>query len=105
MDKYFEKNFQDLPPSLAKLLVIKSCEYNISEKPEGIDTDTLKELLFAKNMLDDIDKNISATVKNATIDEGRITIRKAGEGSDYIHFQEALEQIDKTIKKLSEEIR
>jgi len=103
LDKYFEKNFQDLPPSLAKLLVIKSGESNISEKPEGIDTDTLKELLFAKNMLDDIDKNISATVKNATIDEGRITIRKAGEGSDYIHFQEALEQIDKTIKKLSEE--
>ena len=103
LDKYFETNFQDLPPSLAKLLVIKSGEPNISEKPEGIDTDTLKELLFAKNMLDDIDKNISATVKNATIDEGRITIRKAGEGSDYIHFQEALEQIDKTIKKLSEE--
>ena len=103
LDKYFETNFQDLPPSLAKLLVIKSGESNISEKPEGIDTDTLKELLFAKNMLDDIDKNISATVKNATIDEGRITIRKAGEGSDYIHFQEALEQIDKTIKKLSEE--
>ncbi|MDD4379135.1 MAG: ATP-binding protein, partial [Dysgonamonadaceae bacterium] len=103
LDKYFEKTFQGLPPSLAKLLVIKSGEPNISENPEGVDTDTLKELLFAKNMLDDIDKNISATVKNATIDEGSITIRKAGEGSDYIHFQEALEQIDKTIKKLSEE--
>ena len=69
LDKYFEKTFQGLPPSLAKLLVIKSGEPNISENPEGVDTDTLKELLFAKNMLDDIDKNISATVKNATIDE------------------------------------
>lgn len=103
LDKYFEKNIQGLPPSLAKLLVIKSGESNISEKPEGIDTDTLKELLFAKNMLDDIDKNISATVKNATIDEGRITIRKTGEGSEYLNLQEALEHIDKTIKKLSEE--
>ena len=103
LDKYFEKNIQGLPPSLAKLLVIKSGESNISEKPEGIDTDTLKELLFAKNMLDDIDKNISATVKSATIDEGRITIRKTGEGSEYLNLQEALEHIDKTIKKLSEE--
>ncbi|MCW1734430.1 ATP-binding protein [Anaerorudis cellulosivorans] len=103
LDKYFEKNIQGVPSSLAKLLVIKSGESNISEKPEGIDTDTLKELLFAKNMLDDIDKNISATVKSAIIDEGRITIRKTGEGSEYLNLQEALEHIDMTIKKLSEE--
>ena len=103
LDKYFEKTFQGLPPSLAKLLVIKSGEPNISENPEGVDTDTLKELLFAKNMLDDIDKNISATVKNATIDEGKINIKRAGEGSEYFNLQEALEHIDKTIKKLSEE--
>ena len=105
LDKYFEKTFQGLPPSLAKLLVIKSGEPNISENPEGVDTDTLKELLFAKNMLDDIDKNISATVKNATIDEGKINIRKAGEGSEYLNLQDALGQIDKTISRLSEENR
>ncbi|MFA7140270.1 MAG: hypothetical protein WC126_04585, partial [Proteiniphilum sp.] len=105
LDKYFEKTFQVLPPSLAKLLVIKSGESNISEKLEGIDTDTLKELLFAKNMLDDIDKNISATVKNATIDEGKINIKRAGEGSEYLNLQDALGQIDKTISRLSEENR
>ena len=105
LDKYFEKTFQGFPPSLAKLLVIKSGEPNISENPEGVDTDTLKELLFAKNMLDDIDKNISATVKNATIDEGKINIRKAGEGSEYLNLQDALGQIDKTISRLSEENR
>ncbi len=103
LDKYFEKNIQGVPSSLAKLLVIKSGESNISEKPEGIDTDTLKELLFAKNMLDDIDKNISATVKSAIIDEGRINIRKTGEGSEYLNLQDALGQIDKMISRLSEE--
>jgi DNA repair exonuclease SbcCD ATPase subunit len=105
LDKYFEKTFQGLPPSLAKLLVIKSGEPNISENPEGVDTDTLKELLFAKNMLDDIDKNISATVKNATIDEGKINIKRAGEGSEYFNLQDALGQINKTISRLSEENR
>ena len=105
LDKYFEKTFQGLPPSLAKLLVIKSGEPNISENPEGVDTDTLKELLFAKNMLDDIDKNISATVKNATIDEGKINIKRAGEGSEYLNLPDALGQIDKTISRLSEENR
>ena len=105
LDKYFEKTFQGFPPSLAKLLVIKSGEPNISENPEGVDTDTLKELLFAKNMLDDIDKNISATVKNATIDEGKINIKRAGEGSEYFNLQDALGQIDKTISRLSEENR
>jgi len=105
LDKYFEKTFQVLPPSLAKLLVIKSGEPNISENLEGVDTDTLKALLFAKNMLDDIDKNISATVKNATIDEGKINIKRAGEGSEYFNLQDALGQIDKTISRLSEENR
>jgi len=43
---------------LTKLLIIKSGETNINEGPQGIDVNTLKELLSSKNTLDKIDSKI-----------------------------------------------
>lgn len=107
-----------LSPALAKLLIVKSGEINIAENNlNGIDLNTLKELLSSQKTLNTMAANISSTIKNSKIDGNLITINRQGEGKIYYdelsnlnkirHFIELVSSQSETgkIQELKEEFR
>jgi len=83
---------------LTKLLIIKSGETNINEGPQGIDVNTLKELLSSKNTLDKIDSKIQKTIQNANFTNNFINIDNTGEGKTYKDLKDT--QLQKSINLL-----
>jgi chromosome segregation ATPase len=107
-----------LSPALAKLLIVKSGEINIAENNlNGIDLNTLKELLSSQKTLNTLAAKISPTIKNSKIDGNLITINRQGEGKIYYdelsnlnkirHFIELVSSQSETgkIQELKEEFR
>ena len=103
LDKYFEKKLNTFQTSLTKLLIIKSGETNINEGPQGIDVNTLKELLSSKNTLDKIDSKIQKTIQNANFTNNFINIDNTGEGKTYKDLKDTqLQKINQLINKLND---
>ncbi|HOH94128.1 MAG TPA: hypothetical protein PLL70_05660, partial [Bacteroidales bacterium] len=103
LDKYFEKKLNTFQTSLTKLLIIKSGETNINEGPQGIDVNTLKELLSSKNTLDKIDSKIQKTIQNANFTNNFINIDNTGEGKTYKDLKDnQLQKINQLINKLND---
>ena len=103
LDKYFEKKLNTFQTSFTKLLIIKSGETNINEGPQGIDVNTLKELLSSKNTLDKIDSKIQKTIQNANFTNNFINIDNTGEGKTYKDLKDnQLQKINQLINKLND---
>ncbi|MDD2593548.1 MAG: hypothetical protein PHT45_04265, partial [Bacteroidales bacterium] len=103
LDKYFEKQLNTFQTSLTKLLIIKSGETNINEGPQGIDVNTLKELLSSKNILDKIDSKIQKTIQNASFTNNFINIDNTGEGKTYKDLKDnQLQKINQLINRLND---
>ena len=103
LDKYFEKKLNTFQTSLTKLLIIKSGETNINEGPQGIDVNTLKELLSSKNTLDKIDSKIQKTIQNANFTNNFINIDNTGEGKTYKDLKDTqLQKINQLINRLND---
>ena len=103
LDKYFEKKLNTFQTSFTKLLIIKSGETNINEGPQGIDVNTLKELLSSKNTLDKIDSKIQKTIQNANFTNNFINIDNTGEGKTYKDLKDTqLQKINQLINKLND---
>src|SRR5690606_33547390 len=101
--KYFEKQLNTFQTSLTKLLIIKSGETNINEGPQGIDVNTLKELLSSKNILDKIDSKIQKTIQNASFTNNFINIDNTGEGKTYKDLKDnQLQKINQLINRLND---
>ena len=100
LEDYWEKDEIGLPPSMVKLLVSKGGEPSIEDTEEGIDKNLIKEIFSGISLLDDIDNNISKTVKFARFINGNIDIRDQGEGKDYHDLQADISQIDKLFTEI-----
>lgn len=103
LEDYFEKDPRGLPPSLAKLLIVKEGETEIVKDEAGIDKNLIKEILSPRKIFDLIDNKISATVKEAKIEDDTLNIKKQGEGKRYYDIKETLEKVEEGINRLIEE--
>ncbi len=105
LEDYFKKDPRGLPPSFAKLLVVKEGEVEIVKNETGIDKNTIKDILSPRRTLDliDDDKKISRTVKDAKIGDGELNIDRRGEGKDYTDIKENLKKINEKINQLIQE--
>jgi uncharacterized protein YhaN len=91
-----------LSPALAKLLIVKSGEINIAENNlNGIDLNTLKELLSSQKTLNTLAAKISPTIKNSKIDGNFISINRQGEGKIYYDELSNLSKIRQFIELVS----
>ena len=91
-----------LSPALAKLLIVKSGEINIAENNlNGIDLNTLKELLSSQKTLNTLAAKISPTIKNSKIDGNLISINRQGEGKIYYDELSNLSKIRQFIELVS----
>lgn len=105
LEDYLEKQQKGLPPSLSNLIIVKEGEAEIVKNDYGIDKNTFKEILSPRKILDEIDsdKNISATIKKAKVENGEIVIEKRGEGSTYIELKDKINKIESLIGQIINE--
>jgi len=101
LEDYWEKSDRGLPPSMAKLLIVKGGEAGIEDNG-GVSKFLIKEVLSGINILDkiDSDNNIRATVKSAAITSGEIEISNKGEGKKYHDARNELEKIDDLFEEI-----
>ena len=84
-----------MPANISNLLVVKGADLSFGGgRRPGINKDILKDLLSGQGVLDDVQKNITKTVMNSTIEEGRIVGSSAGEIRQRNGLNRDLEQID-----------
>lgn len=104
LDKLLESRNYSLSPSLAKILLVKGGEVNLGK--DVISKSILRNLLLERRIFEEIDSdsNISRTIKNAKIEDGRLIIDKRGEGKDYQEIKERLEKFDELIRELTEKL-
>lgn len=92
-----------LPPALVNLVVAKGAEAEIADVRGGIDKHIVREILSEKRILDNIEDNISTTVKNAILESGTIKISIRGEGKKYQDLNKEIETIKKLIIEIGTE--
>ncbi len=92
-----------LPPALVNLVVAKGAEAEIAEVQGGIDKRIIREILSEKKLLDNIEANISKTVKDAIIGNGSINIKNQGEGKNYQDLKNEINKITILIDKIGAE--
>ncbi|MGQ9620758.1 MAG: hypothetical protein ACUVTX_07230, partial [Bacteroidales bacterium] len=100
LENYLEEDARGLPLSLLNLLVVKEGETGIEGSKEGIDKETIKDLLSSRHILDALDSKISETVKKAKIDD-EIEIDKKGIGKNYYDKLAQLGRINEIISRLN----
>jgi uncharacterized protein YhaN len=84
-----------MPANISNLLVVKGADLSFGGgRRPGISKVILKDLLSGQGVLDDVQKNITKTVMNSTIEEGRIVGSTAGEIKNSRNLKRDLEQID-----------
>ena len=89
--------------NMARLLVIKGAELSMVEtEPGGINKAILKEYLSSEYVLDEVQANISPTIKSATYDDGLISGHRRGELKKRVDDQEKLVNIDQLFERLDQ---
>jgi len=88
-----------LPPSLAKLLIVKGGQAEIENTETGISRTIIKDILSGISLLDriDSDDNISRTIKEANIGSEGINIAHRGEGNTYYNSKEKIAAIERLL--------
>ncbi len=104
LEDCWEEKDSGLPPSLARLLVVRGGSAGIEEGDAGISKPFIKNILSGKKLLDKIDddKNISRTTKNAEIEEGRIIIARKGDGERLEELKDKLADLDSLFAEIED---
>lgn len=102
LEDYLSSDKRGLPPSLANLLVIKEGQTDLVKNEQGLDKNSIKEILSPRRVLDEIesDRNISATIKKGKIEGGEILIERRGEGNSYYELKETLRSIESLLDQI-----
>ncbi len=103
LEDFLENQQNGIGPYISNLLIVKEGETEIvsyDENDYGIDKSTFKDILSPRRVLNEIDNNISATIKSAEIDNGEISINKRGEGSLYYELNDKAQNIDFLISQI-----
>lgn len=103
LEDFLEKQQKGLPPSLSKLLIVKEGETEIVKNEYGVDKNAFKEILSPRRVLDEIDRQITPTLKKAKLENGELIIEKRGEGGNYFNLKEKISQIEELIKYIVNE--
>jgi len=103
MEDFLEKQQKGLPPILSNLLIVKEGETEIVKNSMGIDKNVFKEILSPRRILENIDKKISATIREAKIEDNEIVITKRGEGKDYYELKDKMSKIERLINQIVNE--
>jgi len=97
----YEKN--GLPSNFSSLLVVKDAIPSISSAKEGIDYNSVKELLSEEDTLNKIDGKIQATIREAKIDENlEIEIPRRGIGIKYKAEKEKIDKFESIYKSIQD---
>ena len=95
LEDYLEEQEEGIPASIPQILMAKGSEASIT--PDGINKTLIKEVLSGINILDRIDKDISATVKKASIESSINDINKQGIGKEHNNAEARLKNIEEFI--------
>jgi len=80
LESYWDESGAGLPTNMARLMVVKGAELELTESnAAGIDRAVLKSALSSEALIDQILKHIPATVREATVVEGRIEASQRGD--------------------------
>jgi len=105
LEDFLNDNFPGLPPDLSRLLVVKGAELELSDNPDEKDKAIVKKYLSQKSILESIDTKISATERNARIENGEILCQRKGIGLDIEklnqRYQRIVSLLDEVNRKFS----
>ncbi len=80
LEDFWDESDAGLPTNMARLMVVKGAELELTESSlEGIDRAALKAALSSEALIDQIMERIPATVRDATVNEGRIDASQRGD--------------------------
>lgn len=92
LEDYLAQNEVDLPPQLARLLVVKGAESELQAGyPGGLGRAVLKEYLSSQGVLDRIANRVPANTRQAQVQDGFISGKMTG---DLKRRKESLDQLD-----------
>ncbi|MFW6069201.1 MAG: hypothetical protein ACOC9E_06435, partial [Chloroflexota bacterium] len=95
LEDYLLETEPGMPEQISRLLVIKGAELSFERaRRSGISRAVLKQLLSGHGVLDDIQKDISKTVRGASLEGGQITGHRRGEIRTREHLMAELQAID-----------
>lgn len=102
LDSFLQEE-RGLPPQLSKLLVVKGSDAKIDDQTdEGITKGVVKEFLTEKGLLEEIEENISKTIRRADIEKDPIDIHKRGEGKQLMEVKKELLKLDNLIEEIED---
>jgi hypothetical protein len=74
IDDFWDRSNSGLPPQFHRLLVVKGAEVELSQSvPDGVDGKVLKHFLSNQILLDRIEEQIPATIRDILIPDGQIS--------------------------------
>ncbi len=80
LEDYWDESGSGLPTNMARLIVVKGAELEFTDSnAAGIDRAVLKSALSSEALMDQILKRIPATVREATVVDGRIEASHRGD--------------------------
>ena len=103
LEEYWEEWKQGLPTNMARLLVVKGAELEMSsDTQDGISKKVLKEYLSGEKVLDKIQDQISKTVQSASILDGEIEGHNMGEIKTRSMVRDQLRKVDGLFEKIQD---
>jgi hypothetical protein len=103
LDDYWQREKQDIPSSLSRLLVIKAGEVWLAkDDPGGVDHKVLKEYLSNSWIIDGIRDGILATTRKAQIVDRALVGANQGDLKRRNDLREELAEVDRRIEQLNE---
>jgi uncharacterized protein YhaN len=100
LDDFWEEANAGLPPDFSKLLVVKGAQVELSKGNGGADKAILKRILSSRELLDKIEKKISASIQKSEMANGEITGPNTGERKRRNELLEKLSAIDELFKEI-----
>lgn len=101
LEHYLLESEPGMPEQISRLLVIKGAELSFERtRQPGISRAVLKQLLSGHGVLDDIQKNISKTVRKANLEDGHIVGHRYGEVRTRENLADALSAIDALFEEI-----
>ncbi len=102
LEDYWQESNRALPQDLSRLLVVRAGNTSLSEESGGISKSILKDYLSGEGILDKIEKNISTTIQNASIEDQIIDGRNQGEIRNHKTARDNLQQLDNLLKEVNQ---
>ena len=104
LEDYLQTTNPGIPPNLSRLLVVKGAELDLDENAgTGISRKIIKSFLSSQTILDNIQGNMSATVKNAVIESGLIVGSNTGELKKRTQSFQQLTNLDDLLDRVNTE--